>query len=137
VIIAYQKGKETQIRQLVIAFKGQIDPDYVIEPDALQFGDGRPPTQQLALKPHVGTNVKLRDVVCNRPFLRATILPSENDHHDIEVAFLPAQYYSSDDPPVVSVATDSLGQPGMTIPVEIIFSTQPTLSTSIPSRLEP
>ncbi len=119
-MIAYKKEGEEEPRVLRMSLEAQIDPDYAVEPERLQFGDGRPLVQRVSISPRHIPDLKIENATCTLRFFKARVLPKEvPDKQEIEVTFLRDGYYPDAGFPRLIVSTDSQRQPTLRVPLEV------------------
>ncbi len=119
-MIAYKREDEERPRLLRMGLEVEIDPDYAVEPERLQFGDGRPLVQRVSISPRHISDLKIDKATCNLRFFKARVLPkSVPKEQEIEVTFLEEGYYPDAGFPRLNVSTDSKRQPTLSVPLEV------------------
>lgn len=118
-VLAYRKDGEERPRYLKIALLAEIDPDYAVVPERLQFGRGAPLVQRVTLSPRHISDLQIKKAVCTLRFFSARVLPTDdpNQQH-VEVAFLPDEYYPDAGIAELVVSTTSERQPTLRVPLD-------------------
>ena len=119
-MIAYKREDEEQSRVLRIGLEAPIDPDYAVEPERLEFGDGRPLVQRVSVSPRHISDLRIDKAACNLRFFKARVLPKDlPDRQDIEVTFQRDGYYPDAGFARLTVSTDSERQPTLSVPLDV------------------
>jgi hypothetical protein len=119
-VVVYGKAGEGQKQRTAFHVQAEIDPDYGVQPERLEFGDGRPVVERVVLWPRHIAELKLDKVVCDKSCFRARILPADaSQRHVLEVTFLSQEYYADAGPAHVTVFTNSERQPTLRIPLDV------------------
>jgi hypothetical protein len=73
-----------------------IDPDYVVDPASLAFGDERPCVLHVSISPRHVPQVSIIKATCNLRFFAVRVLPKDtvNNRQLIEVVFKRNEYYA-------------------------------------------
>jgi hypothetical protein len=125
-VVVYQKQGEEQKRVSVLQLQAQMDPDYGVEPERLEFGAGRPSLQRVVLWPRHIPQLRVMAAACNQRFFEAQLVAGDDQQQSVlEVRFLSDDYYSEAGPACVTVFTDSQRQPTVRIPVEVASRNAP------------
>jgi len=125
-LLAYVREGEEEPSFLPLTLRAQIDPDYAVEPERLEFGLGLPRVQRVSLSPRHVSDVRVEKAACNLRFFKVRVLPRETaDREDIEVTFLPEGYYRDAGPGELLVSTNSERQPALRIPLDYSDQTAP------------
>lgn len=136
-MIAYKREDEEQSRVLRIGLEAQIDPDYAVEPERLQFGDGWPLVQRVSVSPRHISELRIDEATCNLRFFKARVLPKDlPDRQDIEVTFQRDGYYPDAGFARLVVSTDSERQPTLSVPLDVTLENASSRGNSQKQPLE-
>ena len=126
-MIAYKREGEGQSHVLPIGLEAEIDPDYAVQPEQLQFGDGRPLVQRVSISPRHISDLRIDKATCSLRFFKARVLPKDvSNKQEIEVTFLRDGYYADAGSPRLVVSTDSKRQPTLSVPLEVTVRNTPS-----------
>jgi len=119
--VIYSDGTKNEYEFLQLEAKGEIDPDYGIKPEQLQYEAGKKQSKRIVVWPRHTKNLKVTNVACDKRFFSTRILDQRsNTPVQIEVTFDPSEYYPSAGSAQLSISTNSQVQPVALIPIEVI-----------------
>ena len=127
-IVVYQRDGAEQPQSLVLRALGEIDPDYSVLPERLEFEEFQPAVRRLVLWPRYGNELRLESAICDKRFFTAQIIDvPELDRQAVDVSFQPNGYYTDAGPAHIAIHTNSERQPVLVVPLDVIST-----KTSLP-----
>jgi hypothetical protein len=119
--VIYSSTSTDGYESLPLEAKGEIDPDYGIKPERLQFECGKRFSQRLVVWPRHTKDLNVTSVTCDKRFFTAHVVEQTVEGQvQIEVAFDPSEYYQDAGPAQLSITTTSQVQPVARVPIEVI-----------------
>jgi hypothetical protein len=117
--ITYVDSTKKERKSIDLLAKGQIDPDFFVEPETLKFARSNRSAIKVKVSPNYARNFIVQNVSCDKRFFDAKILSHDTESFVIEVIFDPKEYYADAGPSHLSIETNSKDQSITTIPIEI------------------
>jgi hypothetical protein len=103
---------------LTLELHGEVDPDYGVAPERLEFEEGVSSAQRVVLWPRRISTLKVHKVQCDKRFFEARIVDAETTGEQaVEVAFQAKGYYPEAGPASLAIFTDSERQPTLLVPL--------------------
>ena len=88
-----------------------IQPDYDISPQSLDFTEGKESEQYISLTPRYAEDIRGLDVSCTRSYYEVEIVKSEPGESVVKVTFLPEKKLSGEKSAILELKTSSERQP--------------------------
>jgi len=119
--VIYRRISMDGSESLSLEAKGEIDPDYGINPERLQFKADKKVSQRLVVWPRHTKDLGVTNVTCDKRFFAAHIAGEPTGGQvSIDVTFDPSDYYRDAGPAQLSIATNSHVQPVAHVPIDVI-----------------
>lgn len=121
-IVVYQCDNEASPRSMALRATGDIDPDYGIEPEQLNFSSTEPSSLTVALWPRHIPSLNIAKAMCDKRFFSARIIDADSSGKQlVEVSFNPEGFYADAGPAHLVIHTDSNRQPIARIPLKVAY----------------
>lgn len=118
--IDYRTANNPRERSVSLIVRGQIDPDFEVDPESIEFTASSPLVQHVILRPRHIARLDVLAANPNKPFLTADIADRDDDGSvDVEITFHPDLFYKGAGPAWVSITTDCEAQPTLRVPVRV------------------
>ena len=119
--VFYSDATSNEYESFPLEATGEIDPDYGIKPERLQFGRDVGFSRRVVVWPRHTQSLKVMNVACDKRFFKARIIePAADGQVRIEVQFDPREYYQDAGPAHLSISTSSQIQPVALVPIEVV-----------------
>lgn len=109
--VFYKNSKTSVVDNLFLELVANVQPDYTIAPQFLDFGKNDEQIQYVTLVPNFPEDIRILEISCTRRYFTVEIVKSNPDKSVVKVSFLKEKKLPGEKDAVLELHTSSLRQP--------------------------